>query len=539
MVTSSDLANPNRESRMMVAGCLVILAIVVYAVWGRVLPPFGDIPGDIGDSRFNLYVLEHGFQWLGGSKSLWDMEFFYPLKGVGSFSEMHIGSLIFYAIPRLAGFDMYLSMQIWFMAGLYGTLFSAYFAARWLKYPVIESVVAAFVFTCALPVTAQVTRIQFAHRWAIPWAIVATMSTSRQIKLRRYNIYLLIFAISIQFLLSPGSAIATIYICFSVWISLVIFNPSTNDYPEIRHKKGVFLSSLPIVILAGYAASRYSHFKSIYRISRESYETLLFSPTLKSFLLSDHSAIWKTISYKHSAIDIGRSEVQLFLGMGIIVLVLFGFLRSFDFRRIDASLMFALVIASVGILKFGEWSLFTRLQTIPGFDSVRTPGRFILASLFPIGLIAGSSFRRLVNSKSTMVKSFSIAFLAFVFIEYAAVDLKSVSRLELRSRTEIMVARIEKELDETEGMPPDAFLVFDDSEQSSAVQNFESMKDLDAMLASFSVDLPTLNGYSGFFPFGSYRITKCEDVHKIFSEVRSFSPSVDLSNILLVGGECG
>ena len=138
-----------------------------------------------------------------------------------------------------------------------------------------------------------------------------------------------------------------------------------------------------------------------------------------------------------------------------------------------------------------------------------------------------------------MVKTFSIALLAFVFIEYAAVDLKSVSRLELRSRTEIMVARIEKELDETEGMPPDAFLVFDDSEQSSAVQNFESMKDLDAMFASFSVDLPTLNGYSGFFPFGSYRITKCEDVDKIFAEVRSFSPSVDLSNILLVGGECG
>ena len=91
----------------------------------------------------------------------------------------------------------------------------------------------------------------------------------------------------------------------------------------------------------------------------------------------------------------------------------------------------------------------------------------------------------------------------------------------------------------SEGMPPDAFLVFDDSEQSSAVQNFESMKDLDAMLASFSVDLPTLNGYSGFFPFGSYRITKCEDVDKIFAEVRSFPPSVDLSNILLVGGECG
>jgi hypothetical protein len=158
--------------------------------------------------------------------------------------------------------------------------------------------------------------------------------------------------------------------------------------------------------------------------------------------------------------------------------------------------------------------------------------------LFPIGLVAGSSFRRLANSKSAMVKSFSIALLTFVFFEYSAVDLKSVSRLELGSRTEIMVTRVEEKLEKMEGGRPDAFLVFDDGEQSSAIHNFESMKDLDAMFASFKVDLPTLNGYSGFFPFGSYRITNCEDVDMVFAEIKTFSPNIDLSNILLIGGEC-
>jgi hypothetical protein len=526
------------NSRSLAAASLTILVLAVYVVWRGVLPPFGDIPGDIGDTRFNLYVLEHGFQWVSGQSSLWHMDFFYPLKGVGSFSDMHLGSLIFYVIPRAVGFDLYYSLQIWLLFGLYGTLFSAYFAARWMKYSLLESIVAAFVFTCALPLTAQVTHIQTVHRWAIPWAVAATMSMSRQIVSRRNNIYVILVAICMQFLISPGSAIATIYICFAIWIALVIFNSSTDDFPKIKLKKGVVLLSLPIVIFAGYAASRYSQFKSIYGISRERYETLLFSPTLKSFLLSDHSAIWKTISYKHSAIDIGRPEIQLFLGLGIIVLVLFGFLRSFAVRSINTSLLFASIIASVGIIKFGEWSFFTHVQIIPGFDSVRTPGRFILVMLFPIGLVAGSSFRRLANSKSAMVKSFSIALLTFVFFEYSAVDLKSVSRLELGSRTEIMVTRVEEKLEKMEGGRPDAFLVFDDGEQSSAIHNFESMKDLDAMFASFKVDLPTLNGYSGFFPFGSYRITNCEDVDMVFAEIKTFSPNIDLSNILLIGGEC-
>ena len=538
MVISHDVDIPKRKSRMIMPASLVVLVIAVYVVWWRVLPPFGDIPGDLQDTRFNLYVVEHGSRWLRGSKSLWDMEFFYPLEGTGSFSEMHIGSLIFYALPRLLGMDMYLSIQFWFVAGLYGTLFSAYFAARWMKYSLLESQVAAFVFTCALPVVAQITHIQTVHRWAIPWAIAATMSTSRKVVARRSNIYVILVAICMQFLISPGSAVATIYVCIAIWLALVVINPSIEKLPIMKFSRIRLFLSMSIVIFAIYAAFRYSQFKSIYAISRERFETLLFSPTLKSFFLSDNSLIWKSFSYRHSPIDIGRSEVQLFLGLALIVFIVVGFIRSFDSLSIDAALIFASAIAFLGIIKFGEWSFFTRLQMIPGFDSVRTPGRFILALLFPIGLIVGSSVRGLVNSKSAVVKSFSLVLVAIMFIEYSAVDLKSVSRLELRSRTEFMVARIEEELDEMEGKPPDAFLVFDDNEQSSAIQNFESMKDLDAMLASFQVGLPTLNGYSGFSPFGSYRITNCEDLEKIFVEIKTFSPNIDLSNILLIGGEC-
>src|SRR5271166_5510507 len=65
------------------------LALSVLAM-GLVLQPlrligweFRDLPGDQYDAHFNLYVLEHGWQWLSGIQpSFWNAPFFYPEPNV-------------------------------------------------------------------------------------------------------------------------------------------------------------------------------------------------------------------------------------------------------------------------------------------------------------------------------------------------------------------------------------------------------------------------------------------------------------------------
>ena len=531
-------SNIDIENQRVTFISLAFLVAVVYLVWGRVLPPSDLVPGNIGDTRFNLYVLEHGYQWMTGSGSLWNMDFFWPVKGAGAFSEMHLGSLIFYAFPRILGLDMYVSMQVWFMAGLYGTLFSAYFAARWLRYPKLNSGIAAFVFTCALPVTAQISRVQFVHRWAIPWAIAAVISTSRQFVTRRNNVLLFVAAVCTQFVVSPGSAVATIFVCSILWGVLIVVNPPMDNLPMFRIKPIWATLALAVIVFAGYVALNYSHFKTIYGIKREIYETLLFSPTFKSLFLADHSVLWQGLSYKHSALDIGRPEIQLFVGLGLATFVLIGVFRVSRLKTLEIALFIGTLLAFLGIVKTGGWSAFTRIQIIPGFDSVRTPGRFILVLLFPIGLIAGSGFRLLATSKSTTLKSMACVVLVFMCIEYSATDLNTVTKTELTTRTESLISRINTKLKTLNGEHVDAFLVLDDNEQSSAVQNFESMKDLDAMLASLKIGIPTLNGYSGFLPFGRYRVTNCDDVSKLFAEILEIEPETNLSRIALIGGDC-
>ena len=67
------------ESHWITLASVVAMVAVVCAVWARVLPPFGQLPGDIGDTRFNMYALEHSYQWLIGNSSLWNMPMFWPL----------------------------------------------------------------------------------------------------------------------------------------------------------------------------------------------------------------------------------------------------------------------------------------------------------------------------------------------------------------------------------------------------------------------------------------------------------------------------
>jgi hypothetical protein len=56
-----------------------ILGVVLFLVGMALFFKANQIPGDLGDSRFNMYVLEHGYRWLTGlDASFWSAPFFYP-----------------------------------------------------------------------------------------------------------------------------------------------------------------------------------------------------------------------------------------------------------------------------------------------------------------------------------------------------------------------------------------------------------------------------------------------------------------------------
>lgn len=86
--------------------------------WLSSLTPGKTMPGDNGDSRFNLIILEYVHRSIFVNQSnVFDLPFYFPFQSVGGFSDLHIGSIFGYALPRLLGFGMFASMQEWVAIG--------------------------------------------------------------------------------------------------------------------------------------------------------------------------------------------------------------------------------------------------------------------------------------------------------------------------------------------------------------------------------------------------------------------------------------
>jgi len=95
------------------------------------LSGLGQIQNDLGDSRFNNYLLEHSYLWLLRRPlhlSFWDPPFFYPAHNVAAYSDSMLGSAPLYWVWRGMGFEADTSFQLW--ALLLSTL--NFGAAFWL-----------------------------------------------------------------------------------------------------------------------------------------------------------------------------------------------------------------------------------------------------------------------------------------------------------------------------------------------------------------------------------------------------------------------
>src|SRR6185295_11716620 len=86
---------------------LIFLLAGLYFVPIKIFGPgFSKIPGDLGDARFNNYILEHGHKYLTGKVDrYWDAPFMYPYKNVIALSDNLLGTVPVYSAFRMMGSD--------------------------------------------------------------------------------------------------------------------------------------------------------------------------------------------------------------------------------------------------------------------------------------------------------------------------------------------------------------------------------------------------------------------------------------------------
>jgi hypothetical protein len=188
----------------LAVACFTLLLVAQYR---GCLIPGRSVPGDAGDSRLNMLLLEHTYQSLLGNERLLSPPIFYPLAGTGTFSDLHVGSVPAYAAARALGAAPFDAFQVWILCGLALNYLTTYLVAiRWRLRPAGANVAAA-VFTFGLPMAAQGGHLQLLWRWPVPlatywaWKEVAERSVFALVPAAGY--------ISVAFLCSPAAAYIT------------------------------------------------------------------------------------------------------------------------------------------------------------------------------------------------------------------------------------------------------------------------------------------------------------------------------------------
>ncbi len=555
------------ERRQSLVVALLVVASAVFATWGRIGPWADRVPGDVGDTRFNMAVLEHLHLWSRGRVGLFDGLFFWPLDDVILYSDNHLGSGWAYLLPRWMGVGISNSFAVWYFAGVLLSGLAAYAVARRWWFTPATSVVIAGVFLLAFPVTMQANHAQLVHRWYIPWALFeatrlgVALLTDRSLVLRRGRAVSGWLAVGL--LCSPGVALLTgllVLATVAATVGLLWLDNDrahTAEFLSGRDPRAIgtrrlwdrwqakgrpgcawkgslawtgwsgwarvsgWASWLGVVGVAGWVALAYQSHASRLGLSRTSADALNYSPTPKSLVTAPVSDWWQWMGDDLAQINV--HEHALLFGVVVSFLALWA-LPSSGFRGRLAHLHAVVAVAGVLlVVKVGRWSIFVLMaKVLPGLDSVRTPGRIALVLAFPVAIACGTGLRRIHIRFPAWTWLLALAVL---FLELGSQQLPSSRSAGFVTDAGAYEAELRVAVDELEA---DAFLLLD----VDGVPWFAT--DTEAMLAAYQTEVPTVNGYSGWLPYDPGALMTCADAETWLNN----QPELAGIRVYVVGADC-
>lgn len=363
---------------------------------------FENIVGELGDTRFNQYVLEHFYRFMIGLEpSYWSPRIFYPYPFTIALSDNLLGSAPIYALFRSLGFNFYLSFDLWMLVGLVLNFVSAYLILQKLELSMIASGIGAFFFAFGLPVAAVEIHSQLLYRFCIPLLFYSYFDFDRHPtiwKLPRIafwltwqvylSIYLGVFAIYmllIMFLLLPlDGGKMSMFLWLRYW-----WEKLTVAFDKTKPGSNLIATILFILISLSLGGLMYPYIyaSQIYKAQWQPGEIMFFLPTLRNYFSSEISQLW-VLSGMQGWIgrrdDILVTDQQIFPGVVAILatlLVIGGLLvKGFEEKYRKTTALFLSILATLFLftLRFGNISFYILSIVLPGFNSIRVVTRVIL-----------------------------------------------------------------------------------------------------------------------------------------------------------------
>jgi hypothetical protein len=489
------------------------------------------VPGDLGDARFNNYILEHFFRWVtGATRDYWNAPFFFPFQQTIAFSDNLLGSAPFYALFRWVGLDKVSAFQSWYILGYFLNFIAAGYVLWRLKLKPLAIGAGAFFFTFGLPLLAQENHAQLLYRFCIPMACFLLWRFYQAPRLQTliclgafivWQFYLTIYMgiflsllLVVLFVLLPFFVPAHTFLQrFAIWPRCI-----SESWSKAHLSEGVLAVVVAAVLGFGFMFLILPYYRTsrIYGFSRSLFEVYAMLPRIQSYLLADNSQLWSSIANFLPSFQL-RWEHQLFPGLAVVVLVLAGIAWRFHTdNRILAWLHFSAALTLIVLtLEVHGVSLYQLVWMFPGMSSIRAITRIMLVVMWPLSIfiawVVDGFILRFAQQRRWM-QTGAYLIVGLLVVESVFYTHATYSKADAQSRLDKLSQQIPAVV------PANPVLYVAENQQDPSYAT-----EIDAMLLSQELGWSTLNGYSGNYPQGYKSSTSCAQLPELIKNYMDFA----------------
>ncbi len=554
------------KSFYILSGLVFCLAFAYYPMF---FSRFLKVPGDIGDERFGVFVLNHWFNVLRFKEPFFRLNFFYPVKDAMGFSDGFFLLGVVYSVFRFFGLDYFTSLQM-----LYIFMTSLGYLAGFLVLRKILKLNYFFgIFGAVLLVSLNAIQNQFGHiqllsfyfypalalliyyyfdskkagRSKISWLYMISFAVLLGLLCftSYYAFWFFVFSVLIfiffyfanEFIYSYAasknegrSKISWLYmISFAVLLALLFF---TSDYtlwffgfisyvfiffylPEkiagryfrdrlsgwlvfIKTNK-VQLSAGFFIFIASLAPAFIVYIPVIFSGFRFPF-FLNFSPALKDIInVGPRNYLWSgVLNIFH--FDYGSGEIQN--GLPVITLLVLIFLFIFNRQILKGRekekrilLPFAVTGVFIFLLIFnyrGWYSMWYFVYIfVPGAVGIRALGRFFIVSQMIFAVFISYNLNYLfAGAKGKIYHSFSRGIILLIFFLVLTEQFNAGYFFLNKKRQLAFITRFNGKTG------CGSFFI----KYNTSYKKPSWVYGTDALMISMKTKIPTINGYSGFYP---------------------------------------
>lgn len=473
---------------------------MVLAFHPMLLTGLSRMQGAPVDTRFNNYVLEHEYRWLGsgGRRDLWNPGFFFPVPDAAAFGDVQLAVVPPYAIWRMLGSPSDTAFQLWCM-----TVLSLDFAAFWLflRHAIGVSPLAAgfgsFLFAFGASRVNQVGHEQLFSQFYLVGALYALYRIFYRDPegSRAPAAWLAAFFALVVAQLYTGFYFGWFFLfallVAGLWAAVL---PSCRIVvvPIVRRWWRGIVTGLGVGVVA--TAPLWSHYlEAAHMVGfREWAKVEPMLPRPQSWVyLGPFNRLYGW-QYGLQTFRALAQDQEHRLGIGLATTVLVG--MGLYWRRKDRDTRVLLLVAAtlavcVTTRPVGEWVWRLVFEGVPGANALRAVARIGILMLIPAGLGAAYFVDAMRPRRALLALALAVS-----VVEQGQTT-PSYDKLAVRSDVDALASAI--------GSDCEAFLFTPLAGTGVGRSGFEDGKhQLDAMWAALLSGVPTINGLSGNSPPG-------------------------------------